>query len=261
MSNLSKLEFIALDISGKSYMSWVPDDEIHLDAMGLEDTIKENNQAPNQDRAKQMIFLRHHLEEGLKMEYFTVKDPVILWNNLKDKYDHLMMVVLPRTRYDYTHLRLQDFKSITEQHNGLLMKNHESRPTGSCPFPKANEKNFHQAKRRRGRGPSRGHGRGRGRNSNHGNNNAPKNPPYHLQWKRKEQKHEAIEATNAENACYRCGGKGNRSRKMITRPSPMKVGIESPAFLKRIHGDICGPIHPPSGLFRYFMVLIDASSR
>ena len=45
------------------------------------------------------------------------------------------------------------------------------------------------------------------------------------------------------------------------RPSPTKVGIESLAFLERIHGDICGPIHPPSGSFRYVMVLIDASSR
>ena len=44
--------------------------------------------------------------------------------------------------------------------------------------------------------------------------------------------------------------------KLITRPSPMKVNIESPQFLECIHEDICGPIHPSSGLFRYFMVLI-----
>ena len=36
---------------------------------------------------------------------------------------------------------------------------------------------------------------------------------------------------------------------------------ESPVFLERIHGDICGPIHPPCGPFRYFMVLINASTR
>ncbi|XP_019234097.1 PREDICTED: uncharacterized protein LOC109214616 [Nicotiana attenuata] len=183
------------------------------------------------------------------------------------------MVVLPQARYDWTHLRLQDFKSIgeynsamfriisqsklcgdnitdhdmlektfttfhasnmllkqqyremgfkkyselishlliAEQHNGLLMKNHESRSTGSCPFPEVNETNFHQAIRGRGRVPSRTHGHGRGRNPNHGNNNAPKNPPRHQQWKRKEQKHEAVQAPNAESACYRCGGKGHWS--------------------------------------------------
>ena len=49
--------------------------------------------------------------------------------------------------------------------------------------------------------------------------------------------------------------------KLITRPSQMKVGFESPGFLERIHGDICGPIHPACGPFKYFMVLIDASTR
>ncbi|KAH1063936.1 hypothetical protein J1N35_028923 [Gossypium stocksii] len=32
MSNLAKLEFAALDILGKNYLSWVLDAEIHLDA-------------------------------------------------------------------------------------------------------------------------------------------------------------------------------------------------------------------------------------
>ena len=31
--------------------------------------------------------------------------------------------------------------------------------------------------------------------------------------------------------------------------------------MQRIQGDICGPIHPPCGPFRYFMVLVDASTR
>ena len=49
--------------------------------------------------------------------------------------------------------------------------------------------------------------------------------------------------------------------KLIVRPSFSKVTFESPVFLERIHGDIYGPIHPPCGPFRYFMVLIDASTR
>lgn len=49
--------------------------------------------------------------------------------------------------------------------------------------------------------------------------------------------------------------------KLITRPSPVKVSKETLYFLERIQGDICGPIHPPCGTFRYFMVLIDASTR
>ena len=40
MANLAKLEFLALDIIGKNYLSWVLDAEIHLDAKGLRKTIK-----------------------------------------------------------------------------------------------------------------------------------------------------------------------------------------------------------------------------
>ena len=83
MLNLRKLEFVALDISRKNYLSWILDAEIHLTAMNLGNTIQEKNQAFKQDCAKAMIFLRHHLDEGLKNEYLTIKDPLVLWKNLK----------------------------------------------------------------------------------------------------------------------------------------------------------------------------------
>ena len=49
--------------------------------------------------------------------------------------------------------------------------------------------------------------------------------------------------------------------KLVIKPSTTKVRVESPAFLERIQGDICGPIHPTCGPFKYYMVLIDASTR
>jgi hypothetical protein len=49
--------------------------------------------------------------------------------------------------------------------------------------------------------------------------------------------------------------------KLILRPSSLKIQAEPLKFLERIQGDICGPIQPLSGPFRYFMVLIDASTR
>ena len=49
--------------------------------------------------------------------------------------------------------------------------------------------------------------------------------------------------------------------KLIARPSFTKVIFGSPVFLKRIHVDICGPIRPSCGPFRYFMILIDVSTR
>ncbi|XP_059625405.1 uncharacterized protein LOC132268593 [Cornus florida] len=121
MSNLTKLEFVALDISGKNYLSWILDAEIRLDAMNLGETIKKNNNASLQDRAKTMIFLHHHLHEELKTEYLTVKDPLTLWKNLKERYEHQKTVIFPKARYDWIHLRLQDFKSASE-YNSVLFK-------------------------------------------------------------------------------------------------------------------------------------------
>ncbi|XP_004237118.1 uncharacterized protein [Solanum lycopersicum] len=147
-----------------------------------------------------MIFLCHHLGEGLKIEYLTVKDPLELWTDLKGRYDHLKATVLPRAPYEWMHLQFQDFKTVIEynsvvfritshlklcgetikdedmlektvtifhasnvilqqqyrekgfqkyselilcllvadQHNALLMKNHEARPIGAAPLPEAN---------------------------------------------------------------------------------------------------------------------------
>ena len=96
------------------------DAEIHLDASNLEETIKQNNSASLQNRAKALIFLRHHLDASLKNEYLTVKDPLVLWQSLKDRYDHQKTVILPKARYDWLHLRLQDFKSVSEYNSALF---------------------------------------------------------------------------------------------------------------------------------------------
>ena len=60
----------------------------------------------------------------------------------------------------------------------------------------------------------------------------------------------------SENPCAACS-----QGKLITKLSLSKVVIESPSFFKIIQGDICEPIHPPCRPFRYFMILIDASSK
>ncbi|XP_016433422.1 uncharacterized protein LOC107759929 [Nicotiana tabacum] len=227
MSNLSKLEFVVLDISGKNYLSWVLDAEIHLAAKALKNTIIQGNETSCQDKAKAMIFLRHHLDGGLKTEYLTLKDPFKLWSSLKERYDHLKATILPRARYELIHLRLHIFKTVseynsvvfritsqlklcgkivndedllektlstfhesnmvlqqqyrekglkkyseliscllvTEKHNTLLMKNHETRPTGSVPFFEVNMAAATQKSERRQnyyRGRGRGHSRERG---------------------------------------------------------------------------------------------------
>ncbi|KAL6584777.1 hypothetical protein OROMI_004066 [Orobanche minor] len=120
MSNLTKLVFNALDVNGKNYLTWILDAEIHLSAMGLGDTIKEGNKTSEQDKAKAIIFLRHHLDEGLKTGYLTIKDPSTLWKDLKERYDHQKTVILPKARYDWLHLRLQDYKSVSEYNSAMF---------------------------------------------------------------------------------------------------------------------------------------------
>ena len=50
-------------------------------------------------------------------------------------------------------------------------------------------------------------------------------------------------------------------RKLITWPSSAKIEKESIIFLEQIQSEICGLVDPSSGPFRYFMVLINASTR
>ncbi|XP_058757496.1 uncharacterized protein LOC131630769 [Vicia villosa] len=120
MSNLTKFDFGALDISGKNYLTWALDAQIHLSAEGHGDTIKEGNKSSDQQKAKAMIFLRRHLHEDLKNEYLTVTDPHVLWKNLKDRYDHQKTVILPKARYEWMHLRLQDFKSVSDYNSAMF---------------------------------------------------------------------------------------------------------------------------------------------
>ncbi|KAL4606989.1 hypothetical protein ACB092_09G143100 [Castanea dentata] len=257
----TKLEFSILDISGKNYLSWTLNAEIHLEAKNLGDTIKVGNQASLQDRAKSMIFICHHLHEELKFE-----------NDLKERYENKKSVILPKARYNWLNLRLQDFKSVSEynstlfkiisllklcggkitdedmlektfttfhalnmllqqqyrerkftkyyeliscllvveRNNELLLKNHQSRPTGSTPFLEANGTSFDK---------HRGNyvcGRGCGRNNQYRddcthNSSKRNNTPYH----QKNQNGKGLQnkpSNGHENKCYRCGMEGYWSR-------------------------------------------------
>ncbi|XP_070675844.1 uncharacterized protein [Malus domestica] len=189
MANLTKLDFTALDITGKIYLTWVLDTKIHLEARNLGDTIREENNSSFQDRAKAMIFIRRHLDEGLESEYLTVEDPLALWKTLRNRYNHQTTVIFPIARYEWTHLRIQDFKSVAEynsalfritsqmklcgaeQNNELLMKNHQSRPTGSTPFPEVNDASLEMnATSSRGDNHKRRRGHKRGRWNRKGKN-------------------------------------------------------------------------------------------
>ncbi|GJW15786.1 uncharacterized protein Tco_0019919 [Tanacetum coccineum] len=239
MSNLAKLEFLAFDISGQNYLSWVLNAEIYLAANGPGDTIQADKETTVEQKVKAMIFLRHHLHENLKIEYLTIKDRLVLWNHLKDMYEHQKAVILLRAHYDWVHLRFQDFKTVSgynsamfritsqltlceekitdeemlektfstfhafkkycdliscllvaEQNNELLIKIHESRPTGSAPLSKANVVTYNQSGGR-GRGSDSGRGRGRGGGRGQGR---------------------GFGRGVIENGCYRCGNVNHWAR-------------------------------------------------
>ncbi|XP_051137576.1 uncharacterized protein LOC127255868 [Andrographis paniculata] len=214
--------------------------------MSLENTIARDKNSPSQDRAKAMIFLCHHIDEALKMQYVTLESPLELWERLKERYDHLRLTLLPRARSEWQSLRLQDFKTVqeynsamfkitsqlrhcgenvsesdmmektfstfhasnmvlqqqyrergfqkyselitclllAEQNNELLLKSHESRPTGANPFRETNA--IQPANPGRGRGQvrnqridrDRNQNRGRGRANAYSHNNYQNMPQY-----------------------------------------------------------------------------------
>ena len=55
---------------------------------------------------------------------------------------------------------------VAEQNNEILLKNHQSCPTGSTPFPEANGTSFDKHRGNYVRGHGRGCGRGHGRKIN-----------------------------------------------------------------------------------------------
>ncbi|GAV68380.1 hypothetical protein CFOL_v3_11883, partial [Cephalotus follicularis] len=100
MANIENQKFITLDISGKNYLSWVLDVTLHLSAKKLRHTIEEDNAASSEERATALIFLRHHIDDGLKYEYLTVENPLELWQNLNDRFELLKAVVLLKALND-----------------------------------------------------------------------------------------------------------------------------------------------------------------
>ncbi|XP_074374067.1 uncharacterized protein LOC141714447 [Apium graveolens] len=193
MANLAKLDFVASDLSGDNYLSWVVDAELHLSANRLKDIIESGNTPIVEQNAKALIFLRHHIHKNLKSEYLTVKNQPTLWTNLKDRFDLQKLVQFPHARYDWINIRLQDFKSVAEYNSALfkirsklilrgeniidtdmiektLLTFHPKtmiliRPTGSAQLPEVHNTSF----QKNGRGKGHRGGQGYGQNRGHGN--------------------------------------------------------------------------------------------
>jgi hypothetical protein len=49
----------------------------------------------------------------------TVKDPLVLWQSLKNRFNQQWSIVLPRAQQEWISLRFQDFKSVTAYNSAL----------------------------------------------------------------------------------------------------------------------------------------------
>ncbi|KAK4399936.1 hypothetical protein Sango_1099700 [Sesamum angolense] len=164
---------------------------------------------------------------------------------------------------------------VAEQNNEILLKNRESRPTGSVPFPEMNvatrnhynHEPYHDHSR--GRNNSRGRGRGRGYRGGH-----YKNVSFHQKRKNSEGKSEKEDSGQTskyvETSCYRCGGKGHWSRTYRTPKHLIDlyqeslknknekietnfVDDESDGYIDMTHLDVADFFADPNGKIDHFI--------
>ncbi|XP_024013372.1 uncharacterized protein LOC112087732 [Eutrema salsugineum] len=176
MSNIQKVEYEALTVSGDNYLKWALDTKIYLNSKSLGECIQDPNTATQTERYSAIFIIRHHLAESLKQQYLTLEDPLELWVALKKRYDHQKTVILPQAKFDWKNLRFEDFKSVEEFNselfrivalirlcgeevtdkdmlektfstfgtpninNQLLLRNSAMRPPGSAPLPEGTRK-------------------------------------------------------------------------------------------------------------------------
>ncbi|KAM1944478.1 hypothetical protein ACFX15_012694 [Malus domestica] len=102
MSNLNKLDFTVLEVSGRNYLKWVKDVKLHLTAKNLRLAIEEkmDNPVGEAKKATAMIFIQRHIHDALQFEYLVEEDPHALWVALADRFDHQKDIFLPGARHD-----------------------------------------------------------------------------------------------------------------------------------------------------------------
>ncbi|XP_020172995.1 uncharacterized protein [Aegilops tauschii subsp. strangulata] len=115
-------EFEELVLNGHNYPTWAMDVKISLASRGIARAIQDpetplpvgTTPLTEQQNYATLYIIRHHIHPDLKSEYLEEESPSTLFLALKTRYEQQKAVVLPEALHDWTHLRLQDFKSISE---------------------------------------------------------------------------------------------------------------------------------------------------
>ena len=91
-----------------------------------------------------LYIIRHHIHPDLKCEYLEEESPSTLFQALKTRYEQQKAVVMPEALHDWTHLRLQDFKSVAEYNHEVHKISSKLRFCGKEPTDaeKMERKNF-----------------------------------------------------------------------------------------------------------------------
>ncbi|GJW54550.1 putative RNA-directed DNA polymerase [Tanacetum coccineum] len=258
MSNIKKFKFPALEITGENYIQRIGYVKRHLKSMGALETIQEGNKYTKDVKAKANVFLHQHIDEMLEFEYSSYDDPSILWKELEVRFNIQKEVLLPSARDEWNNLRY-DAQSRTIGNKKYLLIMDENQAFETLPmlhsglhYTHINVPHAHMAVKEKYYDPS----------IFHLWNDRLGHPGSTMMKRIVENAHghplkdQKLSKIDKVPLCISCS-----LRKLIVRPSPLKIGNESPMFFERIQGNICGLIHPPYGPFRYFIVLIDASNR
>ncbi|XP_048426753.1 uncharacterized protein LOC125470952 [Pyrus x bretschneideri] len=102
MSNLNKLDFSTLEVSGRNDLKWVQDVKLHLTAKGIRATIETpiaDKPIDKAQKATAMIFIRRHIHDALHTEYLAEEDPRTLWLALANLFDHQKDIYLPEDHW------------------------------------------------------------------------------------------------------------------------------------------------------------------
>ncbi|GKB36126.1 hypothetical protein Tco_0881068 [Tanacetum coccineum] len=209
--------------------------------MGALATIQEGNKCTEETKAKADVFLHQHINEMLEFEICrTLRfcGQTVTKGDMLEKTLSTFHASNINLQQQY---RLQNFKRysdlnvnllVAEKNNELLMKNHESRPTGSLAIPEANAVNNNDNKNsgsKRGRGNPRGRGHygqnhfpnrnytyhrggynGRGRGQRNNTYHAPQVNDFN------QKNNEVGTSQNHEGSCFRCGSANHWSKACCT---------------------------------------------
>ncbi|XP_026451165.1 uncharacterized protein LOC113351382 [Papaver somniferum] len=216
--SLSKVNFKILDISGKNYLSWVLDAEVHLGASSLDKTITKDNKESQEDRSKALIFIRHHLDEALKSQYLTIVSRLKLCGEaitdadlLEKTYStfHASNILLQEQYCEMQFKKYSELIScllIAEQNNELLLKNHQSHPAGSTISQDMNATESRgNAPESRGKGHRRWLGPKKPNNKKKAGNNSDHHKGKNNVFPKHKDKSSQSHSKHHESVYHRCG--------------------------------------------------------